>query len=161
MEVLGVVASVVGLVSLTIQIIDKLQALADKSSKDWTQTQPQQLANDIASSIALLDNVQNWANRAKALRLSSQSEILIHSLTVQLEDYLDQLKAWDTRGMRALRVSSTEPFKRVMGYKSRGQRTTNEMIASYGNKIGGTLTIIGRFVHISLHWSLYCLNTAY
>jgi hypothetical protein len=160
MEVLGVVASVVGLVSLTIQIIDKLQALADKSRNDWTQ--PQQLANDIASSIALLNNVQNWANRAKALRLSSQSEILIHSLTVQLEDYLDELDSWHTRGRRALKVLSTEPFKRFMGYKSRGQKTISEAIASYENKIGRTLAIIGRFVFTNPIIRRYiCPDTAY
>jgi hypothetical protein len=120
---------VVGLVSLAIQLIDKLQALANNQPVDQTQ----QFTNDIASSIALLGNVQDLANRARALRLSSQSQILIHLLTVQPEDYMDKLKEWHTMGQRLLNGSTAERhqlFKRFMGYKFQAQKTIGERIAS-------------------------------
>ncbi|KAK1755390.1 hypothetical protein QBC47DRAFT_188722 [Echria macrotheca] len=143
MEALAVAASIVGLVSLAIQLTDKLWVLTIDAPFD----QRNELSKTLTSSISLLKGVEDLASKSNKTNLSSQSRMIMHSLALLLEDYTEEMKEWHRRASRLLESSgkwSQRGFSRFMGLKSRYQRTIKEGITFYEDRIGKCLAIIGR-----------------
>jgi hypothetical protein len=141
MEVLGVAASIVGLVSLAVQLIDKLQSITAGIPVDQTR----EFSKYLSSSLTQMGIVEDLV---KKTTLSTQSSVLMQSLAVQLEDYTDELKEWQERAQRSLTAPSGKRlenwFLRFRGLKSRQQRTIIEWMAYYEDRIEKSLTMIWR-----------------
>jgi len=105
---------------------------------------------DLASSAALLRHVQELAEKTDRIHPSSQCRVVMYSLKVQLEDYMDEIKEWLVRGQRpavlpGAAVGGLHPFAKFLKHKFR-EKTILERVAYYEDKIGISLHIVGRFV---------------
>lgn len=145
MEAHGIAASIAGLVSLGIQLVDKLQAVVAENSEPADQ---QQLYATLASSELFLRNIQALVARARKIHPSSSCGLAMFSLKVQLEDYTEEINAWLEIGHRLAKAPTSRLklwFTRFSKYKV-GTKPMRERLASHEERMNLSLNIVGRSV---------------
>lgn len=159
MEALAVAGSIVGMVSLAIQLIDKFNA----TISDQSVPQAEELRKDLRSSGRLLNYVCEIATRVEKLHSNAESDLLLQSLGVQLEDYTRELQGWIAVGEHefAPSVGGTKREGRFLKFfdsashnpKSKIRTTVRGRIGYYEDKIDQILRLIGRYVQ-QVAWGL-------
>lgn len=147
MEALAIADSIAGLVSLGIQLVDKIQAVVAENSEPADR---EQLYATLASSELLLRNIQALVTRAKKMRPSSSCGLAMFSLKVQLEDYTEEINEWLEIGHRlskapASRAKVSGWFTRFTKYKVKA-KNMKERLALHEEKMNLSLNIVGRLV---------------
>jgi hypothetical protein len=148
MEVVGAIASITGIIGVTIQALSLIDHLKDFCS-EFSDQNAEDFLNDLTKSAGLITDVKLLCQRVGQQPLAPQADFRISALQIQVEDYTKDLEIWLTLGKRMnerrKKQNSLISFAKFLDAASKSsRRKVRERLQRHQDNIKTTLSILGR-----------------
>ena len=148
MEVVGAVASITGIIGVTIQALSLIDHLKDFCS-EFSDRNSQDFLHDLTVSASLITDVKLLCQKVGQQTLAPQADFRISALHIQVEDCTKDLEIWLNIGnqlnYRQKKKSILISFPKFLDAASKSSRTkVQDRLRRHQDNIKTTLSILGR-----------------